>query len=113
MYQSFFKALAVAMLVILPNLSRADDTDIYTSPATQATSEPLVMFSIDIRSSVGQTFSCTGTCLTYFATNNATKSEFAVSAGGTGPGTLTTVANLFEYLRLSLEVALFNFEGKG
>ena len=140
-----FTAFLIAAVVAIPALTRADDTDIYTSGASTG-GEPLVMFSIDIRPSTGSTFQCTSTaapavdangkptvgCLYYLTHNSATACEFtsnnnatvtdpfhltAAGASSTitcgNTGTISSVGDYFEFLRLSMKVALYDFEDKG
>lgn len=102
-------AFAATVLIGLPGTSPADDTDIYINPLQKAGSEPLVMFTIDTRSSVnnqGQ-FPSGSAPVIYFRTHPGTCAEFA---GGCGTGTKNSIIDLFDYLRLSLKAALKEFE---
>lgn len=119
------KALVVlitALAVVGPNLSSADDTDIYISPIKKVGSEPLVMFAFDVRPSTGNAgqFPSGSAPLQYFASQPGTCNEFPNSQRPVGApacigtlGTKTTIDDLKDFLRLSLKVALYQFQGKG
>lgn len=113
--------IATAFAVAAPTLAPADDTDIYISPLRKTGSEPLVMFAFDVRPSTGNTgqFPSGSTTVQYFASQAGTCNEFANSqrpAGVTCSGTVgtkTSISDLKDFLRLSLKVALYEFQGKG
>lgn len=113
--------LLAALCVVGPNMSSADDTDIYISPIRKVGSEPLVMFAFDVRPSTGNAgqFPSGSTVVRYFADQPGTCNEFPNSQRSAsvtcpfGAGTKTAIDDLKDFLRLSLKVALYQFQGKG
>ena len=51
-------ALSVAITVGFPDIGRGDDTDIYLNPSAPTGGEPLIMFVLDWRPSLGSSVSC-------------------------------------------------------
>ncbi len=112
----------VALLLFLPSLSGADDTDIYVNPRTATGAEPYVMFSIDYRANLtsticpatqvdaaiaGDTSACPAATFfrNYFAANfgSASHANHIVQAG--------EQLDLFDVIRGSLEIVVGSVSG--